>query len=115
MPFGFDRQTWRTVALLTAATIATGVLVGALEYVSRETPEGLTCLDVQIDPSRTRPVAEALAADLDSRGQPRDQVVKVVAGELRQACASRGLSSHPVNSDLKGSISARLEALRRDR
>jgi hypothetical protein len=115
MLFGYDRERWRTVILLTVATLACGVLGGLFAYVAYDTPEEVTCFDLQTDTSERTRVIREVAVDLDVERHPGDRVTDVVSDEIRRACARRGLSHRPVNSDLRGTIGQRLDLPADDR
>jgi hypothetical protein len=110
MPLGYDRETWRTIVLLTVATLALGVLAGLFAYIAYDSPEDVTCADLQTDPSERTRVAREVAVDLDVQSHPADSVADIVADEIGQACAQRSPSHRPVNSDLRGTIRQRLGA-----
>ena len=112
MPLGHDRGTWRTIVLLTAATIASGLVGGLVAYIAQERPEEATCADLRTDTSKKALVAVEVARDLDIHGQPEVRVALVAAEELERACARSSSSDRPVNSDLRGTIRQRLEGSR---
>jgi hypothetical protein len=113
MLLGYDRETWRTIVVVTVATIAVGGVVVA--YLTKDRPEEVTCGELPAESLKRSLFAEEVARDLAVPGQSDERVAQVVEDEIYEACALRGPSHRPVNSDLRGTVRQRLEASRRDR
>ena len=111
MFLGHDWESWRTIILLTLATLATGFVVGLVTYILQDRPGEVTCAEMQTSISKRNLVAGEVADDLDIPGHRSDSVALAVSAEIEKACADERPSHRPVNSDLRGTVRQRVAGI----